>query len=449
MKIVIAGAGEVGSHLAKMLSGQANELTVLDSNPERLNALAETSDVLTVEGNPTSIDRLREAGADKADLFIAVSPAAAQDVNIVSAMLAKGMGAKKVIARVNNEEYLRVENRLMFTEMGIDLLFYPEKIASDEITQLLNQTASAEFMDFAKGSLQMIVFKLEDGAPPIGKRLSDFNSMYTNLPFSTVAISRNGETIIPHIDTKLKMNDLLYVIATKDGVRELAQYTGKPNVKINRLMILGGGKIGEFVASRMSRDIPEIKLIELKKDRCTELSERLGNILVVNGDGRNSDFLIEEGIKDCDAFVAVTSNTETNILACVIAKRLGVRKTIAEVENIEYIKLAEGMGVDAVINKKFITAGRIFKFTLSNRVKNVKYLSGTNAEVLEYLVKAESLVTTAPLRELGFPKDAVIGGLVRGEKAMIATGDTVIMPYDKVAVFALPHAVRSVDKYFE
>lgn len=449
MKIVIAGAGEVGSHLAKMLSGQANELTVLDSNPERLNALAETSDVLTVEGNPTSIERLREAGADKADLFIAVSPAAAQDVNIVSAMLAKGMGAKKVIARVNNEEYLRVENRLMFTEMGIDLLFYPEKIAADEITQLLKQTASAEFMDFAKGSLQMIVFRLEDGAPPIGKRLSDFNGMYTNLPFSTVAISRNGETIIPHVDTKLKMNDLLFVIATKEGVGELAQYTGKPNVRINRLMILGGGKIGEFVASRMSKDIPEIKLIELRKDRCTELSERLGNILVVNGDGRNSDFLIEEGIKDCDAFVAVTSNTETNILACVIAKRLGVMKTIAEVENIEYIKLAEGMGVDAVINKKFITAGRIFKFTLSNRVKNVKYLSGTNAEVLEYLVKAESLVTTAPLRELGFPKDAVIGGLVRGEKAMIATGDTVIMPYDKVAVFALPHAVRNVDKYFE
>lgn len=450
MKIVIAGAGEVGSHLAKMLSSssESNNITVLDSNTERLEALAGTTDVLTVEGDPSSIEKLKQAGADKADLFIAVSPAAMQHVNIVSSLLAKNIGAKKVAARINNEEYMRAENRLLFTSLGIDLLFYPEKVAAEEICELMKHTASAEFMDFAQGKLQMIVFKLDDGASLIGKRPSDFSGTYEDLPFRVVAISRNGLTIIPHTDTKLKMNDLIFMITKKEGVNELIQFTGKPNIRINSLMILGGGKIGEFVAARTSRTTPNIKLIELKKDRCTELSEKFNNILVVNGDGRNSDFLIDEGIKDYDAFVAVTSNTETNILACMIAKRFGVMKTIAEVENIEYIQLAKGMGVDAVINKKLITAGRIFKLTLSSKVRNVKYLSGTEAEVIEYIVNPESKITSAPLKELDFPKDAIIGGLIRGKESIIAVGSTQIMPYDKVAVFALPHAVKEVDKFF-
>lgn len=450
MRIVIAGAGEVGSHLAKMLSSssETNNITVLDSNPERLETLAGTTDVLTVEGDPSSIEKLKEAGAEKADLFIAVSPAALQDVNIVSALLAKNLGAKKVAARINNEEYMKAENRLLFTSLGIDLLFYPEKVAAEEISELMKHTASTEFMDFAQGKLQMMVFKLDDGASLIGKRPSDFSGTYKDLPFRVVAISRNGKTIIPHTDTKLKMNDLIFMITKKEGVNELMRYTGKPNIKINSMMILGGGKIGEFVAASAARTTSNIKLIELKKDRCTELSEKFDNILVVNGDGRNSDFLIEEGIKDYDSFVAVTSNTETNILACMIAKRFGVPKTIAEVENIEYIQLAKGMGVDAVINKKLITAGRIFKLTLSSKVRNVKYLSGTEAEVIEYIVNPESKITTAPLKELDFPKDAIIGGLVRGKESIIAVGSTRIMPYDKVAVFALPHAVKEVDKFF-
>ena len=314
MRIVIAGAGEVGSHLAKMLSSssETNNITVLDSNPERLEALAGTTDVLTVEGDPSSIEKLKEAGAGKADLFIAVSPAALQDVNIVSALLAKNLGAKKVAARINNEEYMKAENRLLFTSLGIDLLFYPEKVAAEEISELMKHTASTEFMDFAQGKLQMMVFKLDDGASLIGKRPSDFSGTYKDLPFRVVAISRNGKTIIPHTDTKLKMNDLIFMITKKEGVNELMRYTGKPNIKINSMMILGGGKIGEFVAASATRTTSNIKLIELRKDRCTELSEKFDNILVVNGDGRNSDFLIEEGIKDYDSFVAVTSNTETN-----------------------------------------------------------------------------------------------------------------------------------------
>lgn len=451
MKIIIAGAGEVGSHLAKMLSNEANDLTIIDSDQGRLDALSENTDVVTVTGNPSSISVLKEAGVEDADLFIAVNPSTSQDVNIVSAMLAKKLGSKKATARVNYEEYLSYENKYLFTEIGIDLLFYPEKIAAGEIVDLLKRTASSESMDFARGKLQMAVFKLEEDSPMIAMRLIDFVGVATSadLPFRVVAIARNSETIIPSVDTKFKYHDLVFIMSKREGIDQIMKYIGKSNIEVDKLMILGGGPIGEMVARQLTRQVDSIKIIELKKDRCVELSEKLGSsVTVVNGDGRNSDMLLEEGIKNYDAFVAVTSNTETNILACVAAKKLGVSRTIAEVENIEYIRLAEEMGVDAVINKKLITAGRIFKFTLSSKVRFIKYMSGTNAEVLEYIVAPESWITKGKLKDIGFPKNAIIGGVIRGNEAFIAVGDTEIKAYDRVAVFALPQTVKEVDKFF-
>ncbi|MBO8483359.1 MAG: Trk system potassium transporter TrkA [Bacteroidetes bacterium] len=451
MKIIIAGAGEVGSHLAKMLSNEANDLTIIDSDQGRLDALSENTDVVTVTGNPSSISVLKEAGVEDADLFIAVNPSTSQDVNIVSAMLAKKLGSKKATARVNYEEYLSYENKYLFTEIGIDLLFYPEKIAAGEIVDLLKRTASSESMDFARGKLQMAVFKLEEDSPMIDMRLIDFVGVATSadLPFRVVAIARNSETIIPSVDTKFKYHDLVFIMSKREGIDQIMKYIGKSNIEVDKLMILGGGPIGEMVARQLTRQVDSIKIIELKKDRCVELSEKLGSsVTVVNGDGRNSDMLLEEGIKNYDAFVAVTSNTETNILACVAAKKLGVSRTIAEVENIEYIRLAEEMGVDAVINKKLITAGRIFKFTLSSKVRFIKYMSGTNAEVLEYIVAPESWITKGKLKDIGFPKNAIIGGVIRGNEAFIAVGDTEIKAYDRVAVFALPQTVKEVDKFF-
>lgn len=297
----------------------------------------------------------------------------------------------------------------------------------------------------------MAVFKLEEDSPMIDMRLIDFVGVATpsDLPFRVVAIARNSDTIIPSVDTKFKYHDLVFIISKREGIDQIMKYIGKSNIEVDKLMILGGGPIGEMVAQQLNRQVDSIKIIELKKDRCVELSERLGsNVTVVNGDGRNSDMLLEEGIKNYDAFVAVTSNTETNILACVAAKKLGVSRTIAEVENIEYIRLAEEMGVDAVINKKLITAGRIFKFTLSSKVRFIKYMSGTNAEVLEYIVAPGSWITKGSLKDIGFPKNAIIGGVIRGNEAFIAIGDTEIKAYDRVAVFALPQAVKEVDKFF-
>ena len=451
MKIVIAGAGEVGSHLAKMLSNEANEITVIDSSQTRLDNLRAHTDVITVEGNPSAIQTLHEAEVERADLFIAVHPSVTQDVNIVSAMLAKKMGCQKVTARINNEEYLSYENKYLFTEMGIDLLFYPEKIAAGEIVELLKRSASTDSLDFARGKLQMAVFKLEEESQMLGMNMAEFSKVAAEdgLKFRVVAISRGEETIIPKFDTKFKYHDLVFIISKREGVDMLMKYLGKRNIEVDKVMILGGSPIGEMVARQVSKQIETVKLIEMNKEKCINLSEKLpSNVIVVNGDGRNSDMLLEENIRDYDAFVAVTNSSETNILACVAAKSLGVGRTIAEVENIEYIRLAESMGVDAVINKKLITAGRIFKFTLSNKVRFVKYMTGTNAEVLEYIVAPETAITKKPLKDMNFPADAIVGGIIRGNESFIAVGDTQIKEYDRVAVFALPQAVKDVDKFF-
>ena len=452
MKIVIQGAGEVGSHLAKMLSQEANDITVIDDNPQRLRNISDIADIIAVEGPPSSLKVMREAEVQNADLFISVVPFVPQDINIVSALLAKNLGAKKVTARIDDNDFLTAENRLLFKQMGIELMFYPERLAADEIFELLKHSSSTESMDFARGKLQVEVFKLEEDSPLLDMKIAEFAAITTKdeLQFRVIAISRGGQTIMPKFDTKLMYHDLVFIIATREGMQFLMKFLGKNNVETDKVMILGGSQIAELVAAQLSKKISLVKILEKNKDRATILSERLpDNVIVVVGDGRNSELLADEGIKDFDAFLALTGKDEANVLACVVAKKFGVEKTIAEVENIEYIHLAEEMGVDSVINKKLITAGRLFKFTLSGKARLVKYMSGTDAEVLEYTVAPGSAITKGALKDLSFPKDAVIGGLIRGSESQIAIGSTRIEAYDRVVVFALPHAVKEVDRFFK
>jgi trk system potassium uptake protein TrkA len=453
MKIVIAGAGEVGSHLAKMLSTEANDITVIDADQTRLDALKANTDVITVTGNTASVDVLKKAEVDKADLFIAVNPSTSQNVNIVSSLLAKQLGSKRVTARINNEEYLSHENNLMFKSLGIDLMFYPEKIAANEIADLLRRTASTDALEFGRGKLQLSVFRIDEDSNLVDMKLIDFNREIATeaaLQFRVVAIARGSETIMPKSETRFKYGDMVFIMSKREGQATLMQYIGKKNIAIKNIMILGGGPIAAMVARKMSPQVNSIKIIEMKKERCIQLSESTpDNVLVVHADGRNTDRLLEENIKDYDAFVAVTGSSETNILACVEAKKLGIERTIAEVENVEYIRLAEEMGVDAVINKKLITAGKIFKLTLSNKVRFIKYMSGTDAEIVEFIVAKDSKATKAPIKDLNFPQDAVIGGIIRKNEGIIAVGDTQIQEYDRVAVFAAPSAVKEVDKFFK
>ena len=452
MKIVIVGAGEVGSHLAKMLRSSANDVTVIDNDNERLQRVTTITDVGAVYGSPTSIEVLKNAGVAGANLFIAVYPRAMQHINIVSSLIAKKLGAEKVVARINDEGYLDPENKLMFKEMGIELMFYPEKVAADEIVESLRHSSSAESMDFAHGKLQVSLFRIDDDSPMLDVRLCEFAEVMKTegVDFRVIAINRDGNTLIPRFDTKFSYHDLVFIISKREGVPVLIKHFGLSRVNVNRVMIFGGGVITEMLARSLSHLVGSIKILENNKERCIELSERLpDNIQIANGDGRNSDFLMDEGIKDYDAFVALTDSDETNILSCVAARKFGVERTIAEVENIEYIHLAEDMGVDTVINKKLITAGRIFRFTLSGKARLVRYISGTSAEILEYTVAGNSKITKGPLKDLDFPKDAIIGGVIRGSDSFIAVGDTIIEAYDRVVVFAKSDAVRDVDAFFK
>lgn len=453
MKIVIQGAGEVGSHLAKMLRSEGNQVCVIDDVAERIEHLSQISDVEIIEGAPTSISILREAGVENAELFIAVYPFAAQEINVMGAILAKRLGAKKVIARISDEDYLSSENKLIFKELGIDLMFYPEKISADEILDFLRHNSTAETMDFARGKLQIAAFKMDEDTPVLDLKLAEFIKEIdpeTMKQFRVIAISRDEKTFIPQLNTKFQYGDLVFTISKREGVEELHRLFGKSNIRIESAFILGGTPTAEILAKSLVHNGLTVKLVEKDRARCIALSERLpDSVEVINGDGRNSDFLYEEGIHKYDAFIALDQNDESNILSCVVAKKFGVARTVAEVENIEYIRIAEEMGVDCVINRKLNTAERIFRLTLSGKARVVRYMAGTNTEVLEYTVPQGAAITKGPIKTLGFPSNAIIGGVIRGNEGIIAIGDTVIEAYDRVAIFAMPESIKEIDRFFK
>ena len=444
MKIVIAGVGEMGSHLAKMLSGNGHDITVIDAEPKALAEVSSLADVITVEGDSTTFAVLRKASVRKCDLFIAVHPV--ENTNILSAIMAKQLGANKAIARIDNNEYLEPNNKEMFINMGIDYMFYPEKIAAEEVITLLGHTSTTEFVDFSGGRLSLVVFRLEPTSPLVGRALSSF-SVEEDAAYRTVAISRDGKTLIPHGTDSYMVDDMVYIIARHDSVGEIMALSGQGNVDINNMMILGGSRIGVQIAQEMQEDV-NIKLIDYNADKAYRLAEQLEKTLIINEDGRNTEAMMEEGLSNMDAFVAVTGRSETNILTAMLAKRMGVKKVIAEVENLNYINLADSVGVDTIINKKMVSASNIFRFTMSTDVLAIKCLTGSDAEVLEFIVKPNSPATKEPIKDLGLPSDVTIGGIVRGDKVFIASGKTEIAAYDRVVVFAMPSAIAKVGEFF-
>ena len=443
MRIVIAGVGEMGNHLAKMLSGNGHDITVIDSDPKLLAEVSSLADVITVEGDLTTFAVLRKAAVRKCDLFIAVNHI--ENDNILSAIMAKQLGAKKAIARIDNNEYLEPNNKEMFINMGIDYLFYPEKVAASEVINLLGHSASTEYVDFSGGRLSLVVFRLEPNSELVGKSSSGFGQEELN--YRTVAISRDGQTLIPKPSDTFMVGDMLYVISRHDTVEEVMALSGKSNVRVNNMMILGGSRIGVQIAKELQNSV-NIKLIDYNADKAYRLAENLERTLIINEDGRNTEAMMEEGLANMDAFVAVTGRSETNILTAMLAKRMGVKKVIAEVENLNYINLADSVGVDTIINKKMVTASNIFRFTMSTDVLAIKCLTGSDAEVLEFIVKPNSPATKGTISELGLPEDVIVGGVVRGDKVFIANDSMSINAYDRVVVFALPSAIGKIGDYF-
>lgn len=444
MKIVIAGAGDMGTHLAKMLSGNGHDITVADVDPKALAELGSLVDVETTEGDTTQFSVLRKAGVRKCDLFIAVR--SVENDNILSAVMAKQLGARKAIARVDSNEYLEPNSKEVFIDMGIDYLFYPEQIAAREVINLLGHTSTTEYMDFAAGKLSLVAFKLELTSPLLGRKVVE-EGADEDLEYRAVAIVRGSRTIIPGPEERYEEEDMVYIIARHHATQSVVELSGNSQVDIRNMMILGGSRIGVRIANELQNKI-NVKLVDYNADKAYRLAEMLDKTLIINEDGRDTEAMIEEDIAGMDAFVAVTGRSETNILAAMLAKRMGVKKAIAEVENINYISLAESIGVDTIINKKLVTASNIFRFTMTTDVQAIKCLTGSQAEVLEFIVKPNSPATKHPIEELGLPDDTMVGGVVRGDRVFIAVGSTQINAFDRVVVFAMPDSIMRVAEFF-
>jgi trk system potassium uptake protein TrkA len=446
MNIIIAGDGEVGLHLAQELAMENQNITIVDPHEDLLKMIEAHTDLLTITGDSTSVEVLQEANIKKADLLISVLHD--ERTNIVTAALGKQLGAKKTIARVNNLEYLKEENIARFNKMGIDALVCPEEIVANEIAHLLSQTAATEIFDFSKGKLFLFLIKLEENAPVINKSLNDIVSMFPHLDFRAVAIHRNSKTIIPKGDDMFKVNDLSYVITKPGGIDDLLKLGGKQKFEIKNVMIVGGGRVGRTTAMMLENSL-NIKLFEIDKEKSLHLANHLSHTLVIQGDARDMQLMEDEDITGMDAFIAVTNSSETNILSCLHARKFGVKRTIALVENIDYIDISQNIGIDTIINKKLSTASYIVRFTMDAEVTSIKCLSGINAEVMELVAFPHSPVTRKPIKDLPVPKGSIIGGIIRGDKSYIAVGDFQIEEGDKVVVFSMPEIIHKVGKLFK
>lgn len=448
MKIIIAGAGEVGFHLAKLLSYESQDITLIDINKENLSYADSHLDIRVLKGDATSISMLQDAQVENSDLVIGVT--SSETTNLTLCMLAKQLGCKRTIARIVNTEFVDNKDLIKFPELGIDELISPEELAATEIQLLLNQSAFNDTYEFEDGALIMMGVLLPRSAPFVGKAVKDAAKIFSELHFMPIAIQRIGsqETIIPRGDTVFKEEDQVYFITCKEGVDELYKLTGKKREVIKNVMILGGSRVGLKAARELCAKKFNVKLIEKKKEKAIEIADELPNALIINGDGRNVELLEEESLESMDAFIAVTGNSETNIMSCLMAKSKHIKKTIAMVENMDYFQLSHSIGIDTLINKKLLAANNIFRYIRKGEVVALTKLNNLNAEILEFIVKPSSAVNGKIIKDLHIPKSATIGGVVRDGEGVIALGDFKIIEGDRVVVCCLPEGIKRIEKLF-
>mgnify|MGYP003532275724 FL=1 len=446
MKVIIAGASAIGSYLAKLLSRNDYDITILDEDEAALEQLNRDYDLLTLDRKCTSPRALREAGAAKADLFIAVT--ADQTANLTACTMAHALGAKKTVAKVDDPEYTEQIDKAFFKEMGIDSVIYPEMLAAKDIINGLKMSWVRQRWDVHNGELVMLGIKLREGCEILNQPLKDISG--PDDPYHIMAIKRGADTIIPGGNDSLKLYDMAYFMTTRNYIPYIRKIVGKEHyADVKNVMIMGGGN----TAVRAVKIMPEymnVKVLEKNKNRCEELNEILDeDTLVINGDGRDMSLLVEEGIRNTQAFVALTPNAETNILACLTAKRMGVRKTVAMVENVDYGSMAESLDIGTVINKKITTASYIYQMLLDTNVYNIRFLPTADADVAEFIPAEGSKITRKPVKDLGLPTGITIGGLVRDEKGMLVSGNTQIQAGDSVVIFAHKMDLKNLERLFK
>ena len=448
MKIIIAGAGEVGFHLAKLLSYESQEITLIDLNKDSLVFADTHLDIKVIKGDATSISVLKDARILNSDLFISVT--ASETSNITACVLAKQLGAKRTIARISNPEFINHKDEVGFTKFGIDELISPESLAAAEIELLLSQSVFNDTYEFEEGALTMLGLSLSKDAKIINKSVKVAAQLLSDIHFIPIAIQRFGShlTIIPRGDTVFKEGDRVVFITSKGGDEELCKLTGKKKTEIKDIMILGGGKIGYNTARELCKKKFKVTILEKNKKKAFEVADLLPNALVIHGDGRNSDLLDEEDLSSMDAFISVTENSETNIMSCLMAKTKNVKKTIALVENMDYFQLSHSIGIDTLINKKLLTANTIFRYIRKGDVVDMTTLNNLNAEILEFVVNANSKVANYRIKDIDFPRTAIIGGVIKEGVGIIALGDYKIEPGDRIVVCCLPRSIKRIEQLF-
>ncbi len=444
MRIIIAGAGEVGTHLAKLLSRENMEISLLDEAPERLGDLSANYDLLTKVGNPTSIHDLQDIGVKDCDLFISVTPYETE--NMTACLIANSLGAKRTLARIDNYEYLLPENKKFFENMGLNHLIYPEVLAANEIEASLRTNWMRYHLQLGQGALELCVVKVRKSAKIIGQTFA--SGTYNHGKYRIVAIKRDQNTIIPRGADMVEENDLVYCVLNKENMEFMRDELGKSKREINNVIFFGGDRITRKAATELTNEM-NIKIIEKNRDLCNLLSEKVPNALIINADGSDMEVLKEEGIQDADAFVAVTDSSEANIFACLAAKRFGVRKTIADVENLDYIPMAEGLDIGTVLNKKTIAASYIYQMLLDASVRGVHNLTSADAEIVEFVAKEDSPITRRIVKDLNLPSEANIAGIVRAGEGILVNGDTQIIANDLVVVFCKSHVIRQLARFFK
>ena len=446
MKIVIAGAGAVGTHLSKLLSREHEDCVLIEEDEEKIGRLSEL-DVMTLNSSPTSIRAQRDAGVQQADLFVGVTTE--ESTNIAACIIAHSLGAKKTVARIDNYEYLSPQNTALFKGMGIDSMVYPEVLAAIDINNGLRLSWVRQRWDVHGGALVLLGVKLRETAEILNQPLRELSG--PDDPYHVVAIKRGGETIIPGGLDELRVNDLVYFMTTKEYIPYIRKIVGKEHyADVKNVIIMGGGKTA-VRAALTKPDYMNLRIIEKSAARCEKLNDLLGNTdaMVIHGDGRDLSLLEEEGIRNTQGFVALTGNAETNILACLTAKKLGVRKTIAMVENLDYVSMAEGLDIGTIINKKTIAASHIYQMMLGAEVSNLRSLMLVDSEVAEFTAAEGSRVTKKLVKDLGLPFGMTIGGLVRNGTGMLVNGNSQIQVGDSVMVFCHEQKLNNVEKFFK
>lgn len=435
----------MGFHLAELLSIENQDIVLVDLDQRVLDYASNHLDLLTMRGDATSMSLLKQANVANADLMLAVT--ASEEVNLIAAIMAKKMGAKKTIARVNKEDYLTDTGRDTVCSLGIDQLISPRGLAADEIELLVRQCSFTDAFDFEEGKLSLVGITLDSHSSLVGLTVKSIDLFKQEPDLMPIAILRGHKTIIPRGDTLFRANDHVYFITRPDRKGQIETFVGRRQLSVSRIMIMGGTELARDTACRLQENY-SVTIVEREAERCKVLAEKLNKSLVINGDYTNFDLLEEEGLSEMDVFIALTENSETNIIACLTAKNHGVYKTIAQVENKDYIHVSQDIGVDTLINKRLMAANNVFRFVRKGRIEAITSLHGVDAEVIEYVITKNNRMTKKPLRALHFPETAIIGGVIRGEESLIPNGDFQLALNDRVIVFALPEAISRLETLF-